>query len=209
MSFFVVCLFSCAGKIDGEVDGRTIPMFGSAVYGIAARTDPTPSAFIHGLALPGDSCSAGHQFTSLLLDKRDSGSSTADFLEQRVKFINDNFPINTWSAELLISGDGRENFEKMSVDFSDLDSAAQPRLSFCYQETTATIDDPQLGAECYQPIAGTADVRLSGDRLSMASSSEVDMINTSNGKDAGVVTFEFSFSECSGMSEDLAKLTGD
>jgi len=196
---FVVVAAGCpAGTVTGQLDGKAVPAFGEAAFGLIAEE----GALAFGFALPGDSCRDGKDVIDAAFSTPDDAAATN---EANREVINDKVPEESWYISMILGADDNDDIENDTIE---LDDPGKLGLVFdvCFQDNDAKIIDGELdnGADCFS--ASDGDVVLEIDKKDPKTlrlkGEGIEMID-GDGDDAGDVNFDVTFSRCADIEEAL------
>lgn len=195
-------LCACAGSIDGEIDGKTVPLFTSAAFGSGEGRD---SDLLFGWA-GADSCANGNSYIDFLKDlqKVETESDVDDAYDNYIDLMNEQ-ELDSWFANVFISADDESDTRDELVDLADEDPAVAVNITLCRHRKEARRRDGAVddGNECYFAVDG--DVRLdhrNDNTLSVQSEGNLKFVDT-DGDTAGRVEATFIFQRCSTLDDSI------
>lgn len=204
-------LCACAGSVDGEIDGRTVPLFSSAAFGSG---EGRYSDLLFGWA-GADSCAFGNSTLDFLKDvhQADNQSDVDDAQDSYIDTLNEQ-ELDSWIAQVSIFAEDESDTRDELVDLADEDPAVGVGISLCRRRKEARRRDGVLddGHECYSAVDG--DVRLdhrNDNTLSLQSEGNLKFVDR-DGDTAGRVEVTFTFQRCSTLDDtvqDFLDATGN
>jgi hypothetical protein len=206
--FLVVAVSTvgCAARLEGELDGRTVPTFQTAAFGAFSAS---PSGYsVMGFFSAGNSCDDGADLTRA--QRRWSTAFDVDERQARAErwaeLINERLPERSWYGQLSLFAADDDDLDDAEVDLSEQRDVFLSGFQLCQRSGDAIAVDGiiQTGDDCYIAIDGDIDITRNDQEteLTLVSERTIEFIDET-GDEEGDLTISITMTECEPLSEEV------
>lgn len=202
----VASTIGCAVRLEGELDGRTVPTFQSAAFG---EFSASPSGYwVTGFFSAGNPCDDGAD-----LQRAQRRWSTAfDFDERQTRaerwaeVINERLPERSWYGQFSLFAADDDDLDDAEIDLSEQRDVVLSGFQLCQRsgEVNAVDGTIQTSDDCYSAIDGDIDITRNEQEteLTLVSERTIEFVDET-GDEEGDLTVSITLTECEPLSEEL------